>query len=559
MDDNRLKKGWLNEYPDGVPAEIDLGEYTSLADLFRRSSERYANKTALVSLGKTMSFSKLDTLSRNLASYLVGELDLKQGDRVGLMMPNILQYPVAFFAIIRAGLVVVNCDPLSSQRELRYQLTDSGCRAIIVIEDCARKLSNVVEETPIEFVITTQVGDLLGPIKGSAINFQHKWLSGLVPPFSLKGSISFCKTVRYSRRLYADPVIHPEDLALLQYTSGTEGVPKGVMLSHQNLVANVLQGSAWASGDLVAGAETMVTVLPMYHIFGLTCNLLYAIKIGACNLLLVNGQDSKETVKVLSENRFSVLVGVGTFYQQLMLAPDISRVDFSHLKVSLTGGMAMNKGLAKEWAHLTGMPLIESYGMTEASPAITINPMNLPKYNGFLGLPLPSTEVSIRDLSGNELGPNRPGEVWVKGPQIMLGYWRKPETTAYALTKDGWFRTGDVAEMCPNGYVRVIDRIRDIVNVSGFVVYPTEIESLVKTHESVEDAAVIAVPDDRSGEAVKLFVVTKKGFESDELVLMNFCRGKLSGYKCPKHIEFVDRLPRDKTGNLLRRELRKAF
>ncbi|MGB1309905.1 MAG: AMP-binding protein [Leucothrix sp.] len=552
-----MEKIWLKNYPDSMPADIDLSEYSSLADLLRRSTDRYAEQIGFVSFGHAFSYTQLERLSRNMAAYFTNELGLKQGDRVGLMLPNILQYPVTFFAAIRAGLVIVNLDPLSTQSELRYQLADSGCRAIVIIEDCARKLSRVIDQTPLEFVITTQFADLLGNAKRAAYNFQHKWLSGRVPTYSLEAPISFTRAIRSGlasqHTPYGDPIIYQNDLALIQYTSGTEGIPKGVMLSHKNLLANVIQASAWASVDLVAGEETVVSALPFCHIFGLTANLLLPLKLGAKNLLVADGRDCGSIVELLQQHAFSVMVGVSTLFHELLKTPGFSALDFSHLKLSLVGGMALHKSLARDWSQVTGVPIVECYGMTEASPAITTNPLNLLQYNGFIGLPLPSTEISIRDLRGNPLPPETPGELWVRGPQVMLGYWRKPGDS---ISTDGWFKTGDVAIMKQSGFIKLIERIRDIINVSGFVVYPSEIEAVVKQHPAVNDVGAIGIPDEHSGNAVKLFVVSDAGI--DEAELLAHCKSNLSAYKCPKQVVFVERIPRQKSGRLLRRELRKA-
>lgn len=556
-----MEKIWLKNYPDGMPAEIDLSEYSSLADLLRRSTERHADKAAFVSFERPLNYTNLERLSRNMAAYFVNELGLKQGDRVALMLPNILQYPVAFFAAIRAGLVVVNIDPLSTQSELRYQLSDSDCRAIVVIEDCARKLSKIIDRTNLKFVVMTQLADLLGGAKRRAYNFQHKWLAGRVPTYRLKSPICFSKTVRSgfdtTKTPYADPIIAQKDLAVIQYTSGTEGVPKGVMLSHGNLIANVLQGSAWASADLMPGEETIVSALPFCHAFGLSANLLFPLKLGAKNILLANGRDCDSFVKLLQAQPVSILVGVSTLFVELLKTKGFAELDFSHLKLSMAGGMALHKSLARDWSQVTGVPIIECYGMTETAPAIAANPLNLLKYNGYVGLPLPSTDISIRDLRGNPLPPESPGELWVRGPQVMLGYWQRSGNNTSVVDAEGWFRTGDVAVMMKSGFIKLIERIKDIVNVSGFVVYPSEIEAVVKKHPSVEDAGVIGVPDKRSGEAVKLFVVSGDG-SNDEAQLLAYCKSKLSAYKCPKQIEFVERIPRQKSGRLLRRELRKA-
>jgi long-chain acyl-CoA synthetase len=494
-----------------------------------------------------------------MAAYFTHDLGLKQGDRIALILPNILQYPVAFFAAIRAGLVVVNLDPLSTQSELCYQLCDSTCRAVVVIEDCARKLSNIIEQTDLEFVVTTQLADLLGGAKRAAYNFQHKWISGRVPTYSLKSSVSFNKTIRPlpSAVSYGDPVIYQDDLAVLQYTSGTEGVPKGVMLSHKNLLANVLQASAWSTADLVAGEEVIVSALPYCHVFGLTANLLFPIKLGAKNLLLADGRDHESFVKLAEQHSVSIIVGVSTLFNELLKTKGFDQLDFSSLKLSLAGGMPLHKSVARDWSQVTSMPIIECYGMTEASPAIAANPLSLLKYSGYIGLPLPSTDVSIRDLRGNALSPGNPGELWVRGPQVMLGYWKERGRAHSTINVEGWLRTGDVALMMDSGFIKLIERVRDIINVSGFVIYPSEIETVVKSHPAVEDAGVIGVPDERSGEAVRLFVVSKDG-SNDQTQLFEYCKAKLSAYKRPKTIEFVERIPRQKSGRLLRRELRKA-
>ena len=556
-----MEKIWLKSYPEGMPAEIDLSEYSSLADLLRRSTERHAERSAYVSFSRSLSYTHLERLSRNMAAYFTNNLGLQQGDRIGLMLPNIFQYPVAFFAAIRAGLVVVNIDPLSTQSELRYQLSDSECSAIVIIEDCARKLSNVIARTGVKHVITTQLADLLGGAKRTAYNFQHKWLAGRVPTYRLKSTVGFNKTIRSessnSSAAYADPIIYQDDLAVIQYTSGTEGVPKGVMLSHKNLLANVLQASAWSSPVLVPGEETIVSALPLSHTFGLSANLLYPLKLGAKNLLLADGRDCESIVRLLSTQPFSILVGVSTLFYELLKTKGFDALDFSHLKLSLAGGMKVHKSVARDWSQVTGVPIIECYGLTETAPAMTINPLSLLRYNDSIGLPLPSTEVSIRDLRGNILSPGNPGELWVRGPQLMLGYWKKSGSAHRPVDDDGWFRTGDVAILQPTGFLKLIDRIKDIVNVSGFVVYPSEVESVIKQHPSVEDAGAIGVLDQRSGEAVKLYVVSNDG-SNDEAELLAYCKSKLSAYKCPKQIEFVERIPRLKSGRILRRELRKV-
>ncbi len=550
-----MEKIWLDQYQEGVPAEIDLREFSSLADMFRRSVERNADKTAFISFDKSMSYRRLDVLSRRFASYLVNQLELHQGDRIALMIPNLMQYPVAFFGACRAGIAVVNIDPLCTERELRYQLKDSGCRCIVLLEDCARRLSHIIADTDVESVIVTQVADLLGPVKRFTMNTYHKWLAGRVPTYHLPSSVSFSQTMSPSDVDYADPVIHKHDLALLQYTSGTEGVPKGVMLSHQNLYANVLQASAWSS-MVISLQGTALAVMPFSHVFGFTANFLFPLRQGACSLLVADARDCDEIVKIMDKRPCTSLVGVSTLFNKLLETEGFAELDFSELKMCLSGGMPIHKAVARNWSQVTGCEITECYGMTETSPAITANPLNLLKYNGYLGLPLPSTDISIRDMRGNELNQGAEGELWVRGPQVMLGYWKQPQATYSTINKEGWFKTGDVALVSDEGMVKVIDRLRDVVNVSGFIVYPSEIEKTVFGHSSVEDVAAIGVPDDCSGEVVKLFVVGKDGFNDVE-ALHEFCKVKLSGYKRPKEIEFVEKLPRFKSGRLLRRELRK--
>ncbi|MCL4146917.1 UNVERIFIED_CONTAM: hypothetical protein GTU68_051146 [Idotea baltica] len=407
-------------------------------------------------------------------------------------------------------------------------------------------LSGIMSSTRLETVVVTQFADLLG-----------KWISGKVPPYHLSNRVSFTKTMRASRKEYADPIINQDDLALLQYTSGTEGVPKGVMLSHKNLLANTLQTSSWASVYLNPGEETVISALPLCHIFGFMGTFLVPLKFGARNVLAVDGRDKQAIVTLLATEKFSILVGVSTYFNSLVKMKEFANLDFSSLKLSLSGGMSVHTKVLKDWSSITGMPIIECYGMTETSPAITMNPIHLLGYNGTVGLPLPSTEISIRDLRGNELGVNSPGELWVKGPQVMEGYWGVPDRVSNAVGKEGWFKTGDVAVISEQGYVTMIDRIRDIVNVSGFVVYPSEVEEIVMKHRDIKDAAVVAVEDEHSGEAVKLFVVPRKKGHDPKEAIMTLCKSKLSGYKCPKHIEVVERIPRLKSGRLLRRELRK--
>ncbi|RVU84794.1 long-chain-fatty-acid--CoA ligase [Leucothrix sargassi] len=551
-----MDKIWLDQYQDGVPAEIDLREYSSLADLFRRSVQRYADKPAFVSFDKTMSYRRLDILSRRFASYLVNTLELERGDRIAVMIPNLLQYPVAFYGACRAGIVVVNIDPRCTQQELRYQLQDSGARCIVLLEDCARRLSQVIADTQIESVIVTQLADLLGLTKRLSKNIYHKWIASRVPTYQLPNAVPFRQVLRSSSADYGDPVINVHDLALLQYTSGTEGLPKGVMLSHQNLYANVLQASAWSS-TVLSPQGAALAVMPFSHIFGFSASFLFPIKHGACSLLVADARDYEGIVKILEKRPCTIMVGVSTLFKKLLATEGFERLDFNDLQFCVSGGMSIHKSVARDWSQVTGCEITECYGMTETSPGITVNPLNLLQYNGYIGLPLPSTDISIRDASGHELNQGAEGELWVRGPQVMLGYWKKSQATYGALSKDGWFKTGDVASVSKEGMVKVLDRLQDVVNVSGFMVYPTEIERVMSSHEGVHDVAVLGVEDENSGEAVKLFVVGKNGYDDVES-LHQYAKAKLSGYKRPREIEFVDKIPRFKSGRLLRRELRKS-
>ena len=551
-----MDKPWLARYPEAVPAEIDLSTYNSILDIFDESLEAYSNRDAYMNFGKSLSFEKWGRESRDFAAYLQS-LGLQKGDRIALMLPNILQYPVAIMGALRAGLVVVNTNPMYTPRELRHQLTDSGARAIVIIENFANVLEKVRDEVPVEHVITTRIGDMLGFPKGTLINFVLKHVKKAVPAFNLPGAVSFSEALREGSRHQLLQVENSlDDIAFLQYTGGTTGVAKGAMLTHRNLVANMLQAKAWiGSADLGDDVEYVVSALPLYHIFALTANCLAFMAMGGVNVLITNPRDAEGFVKELGKIPFSFFPGVNTLFNMLLNTPGFAELDFSHLKAALGGGMAVQRAVAERWLEVTGARLIEAYGLTETSPAACINPMDIQEFNGCIGLPISSTEGGIMDDTGNLLPQGEVGELVIRGPQVMKGYWERPEETAKVLTDDGWLRTGDVALMTPDGFFKIVDRKKDMILVSGFNVFPNEIEDVVAHHPKVMEVAVIGVPDDKSTEAVKMFIV--KGDPSlTEEELRAFCKEELTGYKRPRHIEFRDDLPKSNVGKILRRELR---
>ncbi len=551
-----MEKIWLASYPSGVAKTIDLSTYRSLGELFERSTADFADKVAYVSMGKGMTYAALERLSRAFAAYLQGELKLAPGARVALMMPNSLQYPVALFGALRAGYTVVSCNPLYTARELEHQLTDSGAEAIVIIENFAAVLQEVVAATPVKHVIVTRLGDMLGFPKGNLVNFVVKFVKKMVRPWHIAGAIGFPAVLAKGATLDLKPVeVGQDDIAFLQYTGGTTGVPKGAMLTHGNMLANVQQSLAWVKPFTKLGEEIIVTALPLYHIFALTANCLTFLSLGAKNVLITNPRDIPTFVKELAKYRFSAITGVNTLFNALLNHPDFAKLDFSRLRLALSGGMALHETVAQKWEDVTGQPLIEAYGLTEASPAVTINPMNHTERRGSIGLPVPSTEVSIRDDQGQEVPVGAPGELCVKGPQVMKGYWNRPEETARVMTADGFLQTGDVAEIDEAGFIRVVDRKKDMILVSGFNVYPNEIEEVVSKHPGVLEVGAVGTPDARTGEAIKVAVVKKDPNLTAEEVIA-FCRRSLTGYKVPHHIEFREELPKTNIGKVLRRALR---
>jgi long-chain acyl-CoA synthetase len=551
------EKIWHGQYPEGVPHEIDAGKYRSLKDLVEQACEKYRDLPAYTCIGKTLTFGDIDQKSRYFGAYLQKVAGLEKGDRVAVMLPNVLQYPIAVFGILRAGLCVVNVNPLYTPRELEHQLKDSGARAIVILENFATTLQKVRDKLPdLKAVITTEIGDMLGFPKGAITNFVVKKVKKMVPEWQIDGTVSFGQALKEGQWQSLDDVdLGPDDLAFLQYTGGTTGVAKGAMLTHRNLVANVQQAKAWIGNSMQEGAEIVITALPLYHIFSLTANCLTFAELGGHNILIANPRDFDGFVKELGKYPFTFITGVNTLFNALLNTPGFSSLDFGHLKFALGGGMAVQRPVAEQWQKVTGKPLIEAFGLTETSPAACINPPQADGFNGSIGLPISSTEVSIRDDDGNELGLNAIGELCIRGPQVMAGYWQRPEETDKTMFPDGWLRTGDMARMDEKGYVYIEDRKKDMILVSGFNVYPNEIESVVVGMDGVLEAAAIGLPDEKSGEIVKLYVV-RSDPNLGEDAIRAFCKENLTGYKRPKFIEFRDELPKTNVGKILRRALR---
>jgi long-chain acyl-CoA synthetase len=545
---------WLKSYPKGVPAEIDVNTYASLRDVFDSVVAEFGPRPAYTCMGKSITFAELDRASAAFGAFLQGR-GLKKGARVALMMPNILQYPVCLFGILRAGLTVVNTNPLYTPRELEHQLTDSGAEVIVVVENFAHTVQEVVGRTAVKQVVVTSIGEMLG-WKGPLVDFVLRHVKKMIPPWRLPGSMRLSEALAEGRRhkLEHVPITH-QDIAFLQYTGGTTGVAKGAMLLHRNIIANLLQAGAWLKPFLGSERHLILTPLPLYHIFSLTANCLVFMTLGAENVLITNPRDIPGFVKEMSKHRFTTFTGVNTLFNALLNNADFAKLDFSSLRLTLGGGMAVQKAVAERWKQVTGVPLIEAYGLTETSPAATINPLDLPEYNGAIGLPIPSTDLVLRDDAGHDVPLGQAGEICIKGPQVMAGYWQRPDETAKVLDANGWLATGDIGVMDDRGFVRIVDRKKDMILVSGFNVYPNEVESVVVMHPGVLECAAIGVPDAKSGEAVKLFVVRKDENLTAEALLAH-CRTHLTGYKCPREVEFRAELPKSNVGKILRRELR---
>jgi long-chain acyl-CoA synthetase len=554
-----MKKIWLASYPPGVPPEIDARACSSLNQLIERSCARFRDKTAFSNMGASMTYGDLDGLSRDFAAYLQKALGLRQGTRVAIMLPNLLQYPVALIGALRAGMTIVNVNPLYTASELEHQLADSGATAIVVLENFASILQQALAKTPVRHVVTTQVGDLFPPVRRALVNLAVKHVRRMVPAWSIPGATGFREALaRGARQALDGPRASAGDIAFLQYTGGTTGRAKGAILTHGNMVANVEQVAAWARGTLREGAETVITALPLYHVFALTANLLVFMKLGGQNVLITNPRDIAGFVAELRKTRFTAITGVNTLFNALLNARGFEQVAAGirgTLKLAVAGGMAVQRSVAERWQKATGVPLVEGYGLTEASPNVCANRFDLGEFTGKLGLPLPSTEVAILDEDGREVAPGETGEIGVRGPQVMRGYWNAPEETANAFTADGWLKTGDLGRMDERGYVEFSERKKDVIVVSGFKAYPAEIEDVAMLHPGVRDAGAVGVPDERSGETVALFVVRKDPALTAEAVLEH-CAKHLTGYKLPKRIEFREQLPKTPIGKILRRELR---
>ncbi len=547
---------WLASYPAGVPAEIDPDQFSSVPQVLQSAIDRYRDNPAFSNLGKTLTYGEIDRASAQLAAYLLGELGLKKGDRVAIMMPNCLQYPISTFGILRAGLTVVNVNPMYTPRELKHQLVDSGAVAILVVDNFGRTVQDALAGTQVKQVITTGLGDLLGFPKGAIVNFVLRYVKKMVPDYDIPGAIRFADALSLGQRhTLPDVEIESGDVAFLQYTGGTTGVAKGAMLTHRNLVANMQQASAWIDTLVRDGQEIIITALPLYHIFSLTANGLVFMKIGALNYLITNPRDMPGFVKELSKVPFTAITGVNTLFNGLLNTPGFDELDFSHLRLTLGGGMAVQRAVAERWKQVTGVPLIEAYGLTETSPAACINPMDLVDYNGSIGLPVPSTDACVKDEDGRVLPTGEVGELCIKGPQVMKGYWQRPEETAAVIDDEGWLHTGDMARMDEAGYFYIVDRKKDMILVSGFNVYPNEVEDVIAMMPGVLEVAAVGVPDDKSGEAVKVVIVRKDPSLTAEQVKAH-ARLNLTGYKQPRFVEFRQELPKTNVGKILRRELR---
>ncbi|NYZ63355.1 long-chain fatty acid--CoA ligase [Luteimonas deserti] len=550
------QRPWLANYPAGVPATIDPEEFSSVPGVLEEAIARFSDRPAFSNMGGTITYAELDARSRDFAAYLLGDLKLKKGDRVAIMMPNCLQYPIAIFGVLRAGLTVVNTNPMYTPRELRHQLVDSGAAAILVLDNFGKVVQDVLADTQVKQVITTGLGDLLGFPKGPIVNFVLKHVKKMVPDYTIHGAIRFRDAIaRGSKHSLPAVSITLDDIAFLQYTGGTTGVAKGAMLTHRNMVANMQQASAWIGTNAKMGEELIVTALPLYHIFALTANCLVFMKFGGHNHLITNPRDMPGFVKELKGIRMTAITGVNTLFNGLLNTPGFDQVDFSRLHLTLGGGMAVQRAVAERWKQTTGTTLVEAYGLTETSPAACINPMTLAEYNGAIGLPVPSTDACIKDENGAMMPQGEVGELCIRGPQVMKGYWQRPEDTAQAIDADGWLHTGDMAKMDPDGYFYIVDRKKDMILVSGFNVYPNEVEDVIAMMPGVLEVAAIGVPDEKSGEAVKVVIVRKDPTLTAEQVKAH-ARENLTGYKHPRVVEFRDELPKTNVGKILRRELR---
>ena len=553
-----MEKPWLKSYEPGINAEIDITRYKSITDVFAQSAAKFADRPAFQNMGKTLTYRETAKLIADFASYLQNVLKLPRGERVAIMLPNLLQYPVALFGALQAGMVVVNTNPLYTPRELEHQLKDSGASVIVVLENFAATLQAVLPNTQVKHVIVASVGDMFGAIKGGIINFVVRKIKKMVPAYHIENAIPFQTAMKQgAAQPFQKVELTRSDTAFLQYTGGTTGVAKGAILSHGNICANMMQAAEWIKNRLRQGEETVIAALPLYHIFALTVNLMIFTDAGSKIVLITNPRDMKAFLGDMKKERVSVFVGVNTLFNSLVNNPAFAELDFSNLRLTLGGGMATQQAVAEKWKRITGTPIVEAYGLTEASPGVCCNPLNIETYSGGIGLPIPSTEIELRDAQGNTVPQGQPGEMWVKGPQVMQGYWMRPEETAKAIDPRGFLETGDIAVMDEKGWFKLVDRKKDLIVVSGFNVYPNEIEEVIAHNDKVLEVACIGVPSDKTGEALKVFVVKKDPSLTKE-ELTAFCRTELTGYKVPKDIEFRDELPKSNVGKILRRELKEA-
>jgi long-chain acyl-CoA synthetase len=549
-----MERIWLKSYPPGMPAEVTWDEFKSVGELFEKSAAKFAERPAYHCMGKTLSFAEVERASRAFGAWLQSK-GLPKGARVAIMMPNCLQYPIALFGTLRAGYTVVNVNPLYTARELEHQLKDSGADAIVILENFAHTLEEVLPRTPVKHIVIASLGDLLG-VKGLIVNFVVRNVKKMVPAFEFPDAERFNAVIAAGGAMTLRPVdVGHQDLAFLQYTGGTTGVSKGAMLTHENILANVAQASWNLTAALEGETPAIITALPLYHIYSLTVNCLMMAKQGGYNILITNPRDIPAFIKELGKHRYNMITGVNTLYNAFLHHPDFAKLDFSHVKVCGAGGMAMQKAVADKWKQVTGKMILEGYGLTETSPVATTNPPSVTEFNGSIGLPIPSTDVEIRDDENRPVALGQPGEICIKGPQVMKGYWRRPDETANVIDKGGYLHTGDVGVMDDKGFIRIVDRKKDMILVSGFNVYPNEIEQVVAMHPGVLEVAAIGVADEHSGEVPKLFIVKKDPALTAESVL-EFCKDKLTGYKRPKHVEFRTELPKTNVGKILRRALR---
>ena len=549
-----MERIWLKSYPPGVPADIDPNEYRSLVALFDGSIKKYGDRPAYHSMGKTISFARLEALSRQFGAWLQAK-GLAKGARVALMMPNCLQFPIAMFGALRAGCTVVNVNPLYTARELEHQLKDSGAEAIVILENFASVLQQVRGRTPLKHIVVTSLGEMLG-VKGLIVNLVVRKVKKMVPPYELPGALGFKEVLNEgnSKKLNTPPLGH-DDIAYLQYTGGTTGVSKGAILTHRNVIAALLQYKAWLAPATGSERQVIITALPLYHIFSLTVNCLNMMVIGGENVLITNPRDIPGFVKELAKHKYTIITGVNTLFNALLHHPDFPKLDFSSLKLAVGGGMAVQKAVAERWKQVTGATLIEGYGLTETAPSATANPLDLKEYSGSIGVPMPSTEIVLRDDADRDVPLGQPGEICIRGPQVMAGYWQRPDETAKVLGADKFLHTGDIGIMDDKGFIRIVDRKKDMILVSGFNVYPNEIEQVVAMHPGVLECAAIGVPDEHSGEVPKVFVV-KKDPQLTEQDVLEHCKKELTGYKRPKYVEFRADLPKTNVGKILRRALR---